>query len=219
MCLVCQSFSGAAFFKELMHLSARQRNENTREICLWASWLQLPEQSNISPSEKQQRKQQKSLAMLLAFPSALHIWLSSLPPILHSLSFSKYLRSTSCYVKGISTAWGQHEIKSTQPLPISRLPCSYVPQNEPLGTDMLLRCFLLKHKGDYSRVAQLEKEDCANAAPLHPSMKRTPKYTEAGRRQAGVDRKHANISNFSFLIFCCEQGREQRLLPNWKSLS
>lgn len=42
--------------------------------------------------------------------------------------------------------------------------------------------------------AQLEVEDCAQG----PAVEQAPTYTDAGKGQEGVDRKHANISNFPF---------------------
>lgn len=76
--------------------------------------------------------------------------------------------------------------------PLPSLPC--LPPKSPKMNPGEQTCSSCSSKRETLAEAHLEVEDCAQG----PAVETAPTYTDAGRTQEGVDRKHANISNFSF---------------------
>lgn len=138
-----------------MHSSARQRNGNSSRFCVWASWLELPEQSTINLSAKQQGKQQNPLGTLLIF----HHLYTSVPAPCHQVPTT--IHPTSIYEAPLRmprtsprAGDSMKSIPQDSSLPLlSLLPTS--PKMNPRERT----CCLLERKG---RFAQLAKESCAD---------------------------------------------------------
>lgn len=151
-----------------MHLSARQRNENTSEFCLW-TWepgllVTASRAIYYKPVWQRQGEQKNSSCFSInstSAPSPCH----QFPTTIHSTSIYEVL----LVMPGTSLRAGDSVKSTSWPCAISPLPSFHFTKNEPLGTDMFLQYFLTEQKGDHSRFAQLEV-GCANS----PKMEKCP---------------------------------------------